>query len=72
MSAAVWGEPPTKPNEACAECARLDEQERAAYLAGDGSRRTDVRVMARRHRQREHGEAASGFMPSQLAGPFMP
>jgi hypothetical protein len=59
------------PQETCAECARLDEQERAAFIAGDGSRRTDVRVMARRHRQQEHGEPVPGLMPSLLAGPFI-
>jgi hypothetical protein len=68
MSAAVWDEP----GEACDECARLAEQEHDAYLSGDGSRQTDLRVMRRRHRAAEHGAPMPGFMPSLLAGPFTP
>lgn len=40
----------------CTECARLREQETAAHLTGDWSRRSDVRVLARRHVETEHPE----------------
>lgn len=33
----------------CAECARLGDQIRAAFLSGDLSRETDIRVMRARH-----------------------
>ena len=59
----------TAPQETCEECARLDEQERAAYLSGDGSRQSDVRVLRMRHKRDAHG-ITTGFMPSLLAGPF--
>jgi hypothetical protein len=65
MSAAVLNEP----EDSCAECARLDKQERAAYLAGDASRRSDVRVQRIRHKHDVHGVTA-GFVPTLLAGPF--
>ncbi|MEY9968354.1 hypothetical protein ABIA33_006438 [Streptacidiphilus sp. MAP12-16] len=39
----------------CRECSRLAEQERAAALTGDRSRRTDVRVLWRRHATAAHG-----------------
>jgi len=38
----------------CPECERLFQQERAAMLAGDMSRRTDVRVLRRRHASAQH------------------
>ncbi|WP_152648317.1 hypothetical protein [Streptacidiphilus anmyonensis] len=56
--------------ETCAECARLDEQERAAYLSGDGSRQSDVRVLRTRHRRDAHGVPLPDFASSLLAGPF--
>ncbi|MDH6131722.1 hypothetical protein P3T37_001096 [Kitasatospora sp. MAA4] len=40
----------------CAECVRLSKQEQAAILIGDRSRRSDVRVMRRRHLEAQHSE----------------
>jgi len=45
---------------ACAECARLLGQARAASLAGDESRAVDVRVLKERHDSREHGDGETG------------
>jgi len=42
------------PRPACAECARLAEQGRAAVLTSDRSRLSDVWVLQERHDAAEH------------------
>ncbi|MER5636524.1 hypothetical protein ABT095_06200 [Kitasatospora sp. NPDC002227] len=59
---------PIQDDENCSECQRLRVQERAAFLAGDGSRRTDVRVMRRKHVAEEHSVAEEPDHADALPG----
>ncbi len=58
MSAGAWNEP-IEADDRCPECERLRVQERAAYLSGDHSRRTDVRLLRKQHVVAEHDEIGS-------------
>jgi hypothetical protein len=50
----------TKPQpKPCSECARLERQRQAAYLANDRSRLTDLTVLQRRHDAVEHVQEAA-------------